>query len=250
MRVLIVGDSHTGALNRGHERLVDDDRLPEGIHFDIHPLGSGARMHTAFWTQEGDVAVLTDPIYRRRIPVLPPDPHPDAIGMSMPLWSGRVMRGLLQQGRTVAGLPAAQSGAGPLISAAMLRVLVARDMAPALRLAEFLAGQGIPVFVIEPPAAFRAYRYVRHAGAEAVVALQSAIRQLQRDAIGAAGLPIVNQPAEMLDPDGFTAEVHAHEDPSDSHHGNAAFGALMLEACVPLLRQIASSAKDTHVASL
>ncbi|MFN4098925.1 MAG: hypothetical protein ACK4GT_04035 [Pararhodobacter sp.] len=236
MHVLIVGDSHTGALERGRALLEEQGDLPPGIEWCILPLGTGARANTAFWTLHEDHAVLVDKHYARRLSRLPPqDPRPDVIGLSMPLWSGRVVRGLLERGFVPHGLP----GGGRVISRALLRRIVRADMRYTLELALFLRESGIPLLVIEPPRAFHALRFVRQNGAEAVLALQEAVRALQRAEVERAGLPVVWMPDDALGADGFMRPEHAHEDPSDTHHTNAAFGAMMLRRVVPVAQALA-----------
>lgn len=236
MQVLIVGDSHTGALERGRKQAAMAGLLPEDVHWRIRPLGSGRRMSARFWREEGGKAVLTDPEYARHMPVLPPDdPRPDVIGLSMPLWSGRVLRGLLEGGHRLVDT----DGPGRLISRALFTRLVREDAAPAMDLARFLQGQGLPVFVIEPPRVFASHVHLTRYPAARVLGLQTAIRTLQRADIVAAGMEIVSVPAECLDDQGFMRAEHSSEDPLDNAHANAAFGLRMLHESLPLIRRLA-----------
>ncbi len=236
MQVLIVGDSHTGALERGRALLEQQDALPRGVTFRIVPLGTGARMDRPFWQDRGDHAVVVDKHYRQRLARIPPDdPRPDAIGLSMPLWPGRVMRSLLTEGT----LPYGIAAQGRVISRALLRRIVEADMVHTMGLARFLQGQGLPVFVVEPPGVFRDYRFAAP-GLGPVVALQTAVHAIQRAEVAAAGLPVVAVPADAFDGDGVMRESHRHEDPTDLSHANAAFGAMMLLAALPILHEIAA----------
>ncbi len=231
MRVLIIGDSHTGALKRG----LALGPWPEGIAIEVAPLGLGAQMNQPFWEDRGDHAVLLDPQYAALVPRLPPvDPRPDAIGLSLPLWSGRLIRVLVESWL----VPYGAEGPGRRLSGALLRRLVQQDMAQIMALTRFLQGQGLPLFVIEAPRAFRVHRSVVLRGADFVLTMQRQIRAIQAAEIAALGLPIVYLPDSALDPDGFMSDRYAHEDPADTHHANAAFGALMIERSLPVMRQI------------
>ena len=241
MHGLIVGDSHTGPLARGHALLVEEGRLPPGIDWRFRALGSGRRMNAAFWKPRGAHAVMTDATYRQRVGKLPPDnPRPDVIGLSMPLWSGRVLRSLLEARMAPWDVDTGPTFAARRISHALFHRLIDADMEYTLGLALFLRGTGVPVFIVEPPRAFRAYRLVAEVGATPVLALQQAIRTYQARVIATAGLPVVWMPGDALDEAGFMRTEHAHEDPTDSHHINAAFGARQLLAGVPLMRALAA----------
>lgn len=229
MHVLIVGDSHTGPLERGRLLLQARGEAPADIDWRIVALGSGARMNRAFWRARGDHAELTDARYRQRLARIPGDgPRPDVIGLSMPLWSGRVMRAMLSDAVLPFDLVEPGAAPGRLISGALFRRIVMDDMAPSLRLATFLRAAGMAVVVIEPPGIFRDYRYLIKAPARVVLALQARVRAIQHEGLAAAGLPVVALPKEARDGDGFMRRCWRHEDPTDSHHANAAFGAVML----------------------
>lgn len=238
MQVLIVGDSHTGALKRGHDLMVQDGTAPDGITWRIQPLGPGKRMNTPFWKKAGDHAVITDLQYGKMMPKLPPDdPRPDAIGLSMPMWNGRIMRMILQSGYVVHGLP----GQGHVMSRALLRHMVLSDMKYIMALGAYLGELGYAVFAIEPPTLFRHWSYVRPFGAETCLALQGEVRAIQRACVDEAGMPVIELPEGCILEDGFMDPQHRSEDPTDTHHVNAEFGALMLKRAVPYLRRIATA---------
>lgn len=238
MHVLIVGDSHTAALERGRQLLADSGALPEGIDWRIQPLGTGARMNTAFWHEDRGDAVIADPVYRQRLPKLPPDdPRPDAIGLSMPLWSGRVMRELISGDTVPHDFGAHDPGApGRRISNALFARIVAVDQQYILGLTRFLAGLGLPVFAIEPPGIFRDYRQLVRVTPAHALALQARVRALQAEAVRRAGASVIPLPAGTIDADGFMKAEFRHDDPTDSHHANGAFGVLRLQQIADFLR--------------
>lgn len=232
MHVLIVGDSHTAALEHGRAVLAGSGALPEGIDWRIQPLGTGARLNTAFWHEGHGGAVIADPQYRQRLSKLPPDdPRPDAIGLSMPLWSGRVMRALIS-GDTA---PHDLGAPGRRLSNALFARIVAVDQQHILGLVRFLVGQGLPVFAIEPPGIFRDYRQLARVTPAHALALQARVRALQAEAVRRAGAAVVPLPAGTIDADGFMKAEFRHDDPTDSHHANAAFGVLRLQQIADFL---------------
>ncbi|GAB4266201.1 MAG: hypothetical protein Kow0013_15110 [Pararhodobacter sp.] len=224
-KLLIVGDSHTGALERGRARLAEAGALPAGIDWIVVPLGTGAGMNQPFWTPHRGRARLTQRGYRQRMPLIPPeDEVVDAIGLSMPLWYGRVLRGLIRSGVA----PVGSGVAGRPLSRALFAHVVRSDMAFILDLVAFLRDGGLPVFAIEPPGIFRDNRFLLSHGAGDLLALQSAIQAVQRKALAELGVPCVDLPPEATDETGLMRSAFRHEDPTDRHHANAAFGALMI----------------------
>jgi len=241
MHVLIAGDSHTGALERGRAVLDAQGALPPGIDWRIVPLGTGGRMNQPFWVRRqgpaGDHAEILDETYRTHLAKLPPDdPVPDVIGLSMPLWTGRVIRGLIRS----EVLPYGIDGPGRPISRALLRKLVHDDQQHILSLARFLREQGLPVFAIEPPGIFHDNRFLLQAGAQTILALWRETRALMQAAVTEIGLEVLDLPASMFDDDGFMRSTYRHEDPSDRHHANAAFGAEMIGLAADLARRMAA----------
>ena len=198
-------------------------------------------MNQPFWTRRqgpaGAYAEILDETYRAHLARLPPDdPAPDVVGLSMPLWTGRVIRGLVRSEM----LPYGVDGPGRPISRALLRKLVHDDQRYILELAALLHDQGLPVFAIEPPGIFHDNRFLLQIGAGTVLALWRDIRALMLEAVTGIGLEVLELPASMVDEDGFMRSTYRHEDPSDRHHANAAFGAEMIVLAGDLARRMAA----------
>jgi hypothetical protein len=227
--ILIVGDSHTGALERGRAHLAETGALPEGVAFSIVPLGTGARMNRDFWQPEGAQARIIDPAYSAKMPLVPPEGATyDAIGLSMPMWSGRILRGLLTDGQAPLDAGGQGTPGQRPLSAAAFRRIVRADMGAIMGFARFLRAQGHAVFAIEPPRMFRHYRLLNTVSPGHALALQGAIRAQCRADVCDAGLALVDLPDWALDEAGFMRGAYANEDPTDRNHANAAFGARLL----------------------
>jgi len=225
MKLLIIGDSHAGPLKRGWERLQAEGALQDGVSITVHPVAPAHLLVEPFWTPAGDHAVVTHPHFRRRLPRIPPHgPRPDAIGLSMPFWSGRLVRKMGQQDLTLQTV----GGPGRLVSDAVFRQMVLEDQREILGLTDFLLALGLRLFVVSPPGYFRDFSDLRRLGARRLLGLDAAYRTVMRAELTARAIPVVAVPGGCFDQTGFMCPDYRSEDPADTHHGNAEFGALMI----------------------
>ena len=245
MNILIIGDSHTGALERGRAQLEAEGALATGVAWRIVPLGLGAQMNKPFWRIAGDRAMVLDAKYRERMAKIPPmKGQTDVIGLQMPLWWGRLIRGLAEHGV----IPYGYDAPGRLMSRAAWRHLIRADMRHTLGLGVFLRDRGMPVFAIEPPTLRRSYRLAHRLGQVTTLALLAEIRDIQRGMLSEAGIPVAWMPQDAVDADGFLSDAYGHEDPADTHHANAAFGKRMLQQALPLAQSLMASGAQQTVA--
>ena len=245
MNILIIGDSHTGALERGRAQLEAEGALPEGVSWRIAPLGMGAAMNKPFWEITGDRAQVIDPKFRQRLVKIPPlMGQTDVVGLQMPLWWGRLVRGLLENDM----LPYGYDGPGRRISTALWHHMIRADTRYTVGLGLFLKERGLPVFAVEPPTLRRAYRMARLLGTATAMALLAEIRKIQLEVLTDAGIPVVALPADAIDDEGFFSDAYGHEDPTDTHHANAAFGIRMLHQMIPLAQSLVAQDAQTPVA--
>ncbi|WP_127107611.1 hypothetical protein [Pararhodobacter zhoushanensis] len=245
MNILIIGDSHTGALERGRVQLKRDGGLPKGVSWRIAPLGMGAAMNAPFWDIVDGRARVLDPRFRQRLARIPPVVgQTDVVGLQMPLWWGRLIRGLLEHDV----LPYGYDGPGRRLSPKLWRHMIRADMRYTLGLGTFLKERGLPVFAIEPPTLRRSYRMAALLGAPTTLALLAEIREVQLEALTEAGIPVVWMPKDATDDAGYLIDAYGHEDPADTHHANAAFGIRMLHQCVPMAQSLMGQGAKTPVA--
>jgi hypothetical protein len=226
MKVLIVGDSHTGVLNQARREMARAGTLPEGIDLDIRPLAGGPTLARPFFEEIDGVAHMTEPGIKARMRRLPPEGEAyDVIALSGPLHSVRVWRNMDWARHRLEPT----EGFAP-VSAALFRRLVMDDQGPMLRLALLLQKHVRSVLVIEPPRPFRHHPSVEALGADMVLDLDRRYRAIVREWLGAHGVGTVDVPAHCIGPDGFMKAEHRSGKATDPHHGSSAFGALMLDA--------------------
>lgn len=227
MKILITGDSHTAALNRGLMELRATGQTDAAVDILVKQLGGGHLLPTPFFNDVGTHAEIADPAYRKSFGFLPPKAaHFDAIGLSMPLWPMRVVHQLVWGDLSLA----TRSPDRRPISHAAFRQIVLQDQRYVLQLAELLARVGVTPIAISGPGLFRDHAVLRVVTAEHVLAIFNAYRAIMIAELARRDVTIINIPAVCLDADGFMNPDFRHDDAKDHHHANAAFGALMIQA--------------------
>ncbi|WP_165361412.1 hypothetical protein [Lichenibacterium ramalinae] len=225
--VLVFGDSHTAALRRGQSAIETDGRWPDGLRLDVRPLGGGHLATVPFFADRGSHADVTLPEYRRQFARLPREEDPEAMvyGVSALLHPVRVWRHSDWQGFAPADLAAPPADTAP-VSSGTIRRLALDDQGPMLGLVALLRRLGRRVFAIEAPRPFRHHPALRRIPAEVVMRVDRIYRDAIRAELDGLGVAVVGVPDRCLDGDGFTLEALGQT--ADPHHGNEAYGTIMM----------------------
>ena len=226
MNALLIGDSHLGALSKGHHALNNRGELTRDVTIAVRQLGGGHILPTPFFTNEGDHAKITDPIYARSFKQLPPLARRfGTIGLSMPLWPLRVMYQMVREdmslGTTV--------GNRRPISHALFERLVLQDQKYVIELIEVLNRSGTRVLAITPPALFRDHKMMTFLPEAEVLNMFSKYQKIMLGVLTRHQVHVIGLPEQCLDEDGFMLTKYRHEDPKDHHHANGNFGELMIK---------------------
>jgi len=232
MKVLITGDSHAGTLMCALRSLTPAQmQAASPVQIEIKPLGGGHLLPTAFFNDQGDHAELVEPSYRLQFQRLPSE-HSDlsAIGFSGPLHTTRVWR----EDWSVAK-PWQLGGDGQAVSSALLRQIIDDDLAQTLAFIAVLR-RTHEVFVVEPPWPFRHHYAVGKNGVATVRQIHQTYRACAIERLSAMDVGLVEIDTAWTDADGLMLPKFRHEDPKDQHHGNLAFGRLMLERVMAFLQ--------------
>ncbi len=231
--VLVFGDSHTAALRRGQIAIETDGLWPQDIRLTVRPLGGGHLATEPFFADRGDHADVTLPEYRRQFDRLPrADDPPDMIyGVSALLHPVRVWRAPAWQDFAPADM--ALPDRAP-VSSGTVRRLALDDQTPMLELVALLRRIGRHVFAIEAPHPFRHHPALRRTPAAVVMRVDRLYRTTLRAELARLGVPVVDVPARCLDDEGFPRAEFGQ--PGDPHHGNEAYGAVMMGEVLAYLR--------------
>ena len=228
--VFVIGDSHTGALQRGLDLLVQ--RRPEDARLAalrVKPFGPAHLMCEPFFERAGSSLAMLPPAFRQRVPRIPtPDVAPGTRplhALCAPLHTARVFRSLDWQRFDPPGVDA---GGAP-VSAAMMARLVDDDQRHVKDFVEALQAIELPLVVMEPPRPFAHHPTVQAVGAAKVVAIDAFYRGRMRAWLAGRGIGVVDIPPESVAPDGLMHAEYRNPSDEDQHHGSPQFGAIMID---------------------
>lgn len=229
MNVFITGDSHTGALNRGLQSLQE-----RGIatSFKVTPLSAGLLMNTPFFEERDGYVEITIADKIRTLPRLPVDPSEGEFGWYglcaplhvQPIVLDRFFYGKVPQPFTPA----------------LLKRLVLDRKKYSINLLVVLKRLGVRVFVVETPRTFPHHPKLPN-DLSRVGEIETRCRDVVFEELARLDVPVVRLPKRALRPDGLMSEEFRHEHEADGHHGNAAYGAMMIEEAQRILPTIASN---------
>lgn len=230
MKILITGDSHTAALQRGLKALRAQGALREGVEVSVKPLGGGHVLPTPFWRDAGDHAEIIAPGYRAQFTRLPPQQPaidvlaPDVLALCMPLWPMRILHRMAGEKLALADRVADHA----TVSKAVFRQLVLADQQHVLGLIDLFNRIRMPCVALSPPVLFADHKVLARYPAAQALRVFDTYRAIMLAELAARDVPVIDLPPETRQADGFMRPDFRHDDPEDAHHANAAFGALMI----------------------
>jgi len=232
MKLFLTGDSHVAAIKRGHALLASRGQLPAAPPLVIRPFGSAVQMRTSFFVEHDDHLEITDPVYRKRVPVLPARGF--ATGSTIYLLAGpfnfsAVWARPFWRHHWVTGMP---PRVGRPYSLGTLRHGLMARLYYQFRLIDKLLTLGQRLAVVESPGPFRHHPALGLVRADSLVALHRLCRRLVRDELARRDVGVVAVPAECWDDDGFIQARFRSDNPEDGHHANTEFGAVMAMECL------------------
>lgn len=236
MKIVVTGDSHTIALKRGLDMLIDREGMPLNHQIDIKQLGPGGGFVTPFFIDRGDFAEITNEKYLRRIKQLPfstDQGRYEYYGICGPLYSNRIWA---KKNCWQEYTPFINQGDHAPISTSLLRHVVLQEQRYTMQLIELLQRLNVKVFVIEAPKPFRHHAIMEVVDPSTIAYIDSFYRKVMQDCLMAKNVPVVNIPNDCYDSDGFMLEKFRHENPADPHHANNEFGAIMIKEIIKFLK--------------
>lgn len=240
--LFITGDSHVGALRKGHALLAAAGRLPDRPAVVFRPMGTSTLMRTAFFEDRSDHLEITVPRFREQVTVLPAPEF--AASETVYCIAGPLnFHSLLSRKWWVhnwaTGMPRRRGA--PVTRGLLRHSLLAMEFHE-LTMVRRLRELGQQVRVIEAPAPFRHHPALAHTPAESLIALFRICREIIAAELDRIGIGILTVPAECLDDEGFMLPAFRHEKPTDGNHGNAGFGAIMLARLLSAVTCVDSAA--------
>jgi hypothetical protein len=235
LTALITGDSHCNAYADVGAQASRD------VEFDVRLIGTSDAFHRPFHDDLGTCVAFRHEVFyleefARRLPQLPlarrGQPF-DWYGFSGPLhlsdlWLDRALFAERRQA----------------VSKAMLRQVVLDRSRAWLAFLGDMVRLRLRTFVIEAPGLFAESAVVglitRHVDPQPMLGVDRFARSIVKQQLAELGVAVVEVPPGAFTADGFMAPVFRHCEPTDPHHGNRAFGAMMLEQAAKLIGAAAS----------
>lgn len=225
--VLIFGDSHTAAMKRGLVSLREQESVPHGFEVDVIGLGGGQHMLDRFFEVSDGRAVMTHPTFAKRLPVVPiPD---GAQRGTVYAWCGLFHFAKAWRDRSwIDFRPSAIPGSRMPLTMGLVTETVLHWLRFQLELLEVVRRTGARVLAVETPRPFHHHWALKRIPAEVIAHVDGHLQDLMVRELARRAIEPVRIPRTCLDDLGFMNTEWRNEVETDEHHGNAAFGALMI----------------------
>ena len=224
--IVFTGESHLGAIRRGGT---------ENPALTYWPLGAGGEVPTQFFRHAPETSSLHTTVkgWRNRVysrETLTFDGSLALVALSLPLNTSRILRDYSWGTHVPWHLQKTQEET-PL-SDAVIQSLCEQDYRYAIAFIAALRDYGIPVVVLEGPHFFEHASYLKTRRFDVCSYIDATYRKAVRTKLAEMNVDVIEQRPETLTALGATKAAYKHENPKDSHHANAKFGALVFKDLV------------------
>lgn len=122
------------------------------------------------------------------------------------------------------------------VSTQTIHAFVEHTLRRPLELVSRLQRAGYRLAVVEAPRPLARTPRMHGVHADVLRVTDQIHRSFIRDRLQSEGIPLIEVPAETHQ-DGLTTDAYSHESPTDPHHGNQAFGMLMMSRVIAYAEQ-------------
>jgi hypothetical protein len=224
MKILITGDSHTGALNRGWNKINGPDEKGS-LDIKIQPLGTGAHLNTKFFEEKNGAAIITNEAYKKNFVEFPLRRGEYIYGFSAPFHTIRVLRDI----DWISNAPVHVVQNEAPITSSLLKQIFYNDQKYLLSFFDLLLKKQERLFVIEAPLLFRHNPIFRKGREDVLLYIDREYRSYIRTELENRNIHVIRVPDLCFDAQGYMRERYRHPSAQDPHHGNAEFGEIMMK---------------------
>lgn len=222
MKIVITGDSHLGALYLGSR--TEPDAF-NSISFA--PLGRGSLSATDFFDVSDDGKLVTTVPDEWLNKSFSRADDRTLLVVSLPLNTSRILRDRSWRTHVPWSLVAEQHEIA--LSDGVISAMVDQDSAHSIAFMRALSKAGIKAVALEAPRYFSHAPHLVRKRPDVCQYVDKFYRTKVTAALNEAGIDVITQPEATIEPQGMTSLDYAHENPLDTHHANAAYGALALK---------------------
>ena len=238
--IVLTGDSHINALRLGAEALSERKVFPSKLPSKIGMLGNGKHTLREFSRTEGGRVTLIPRSYVAALQRLTGEDSFIAgqgirYGICLGFHSPPVFRHpMWQRSRPTTLIDSPQQRP---ISSTLLEAIVDHNNQYILRLFDRLLDNGVDFFVVAAPPPRADHYCLRSIAPHVVLEVDRAFRARMCAQLDSRNIRYLLPPKETLSESGFLKDELANKAPNDYHHGNAIYGAVMMQSIVEALHR-------------
>jgi hypothetical protein len=226
-RVLLIGDSHLGAIKRG-QRLEPS----RSTWLSFENLGKGRVAKTRFfevYEAAGCVRITADEWNKLEFfgAGRTERPVPDLLVVSLPLNTSRILREFSWDTHVPWRLKLKDGEIA--LSDAFVDGLIDQDSRNAVDFVFALSDIGLSVAVLEAPRFFEDAGFLKTCRLDVIGYIDKAYRQRVGQTLESKGISVIPQAPHTISDLGSTKMDFDNERPEDAHHGNATYGTIAIE---------------------
>lgn len=237
MKIFITGDSHIGALKKGWIGLETKSEIPKNLRFSFSPLGPGDSMLTPFFEKRSDHLKITSDDgakWLTRIPEESSEQENILYVISAPLHlQPIILHPFFKRHR-----PSEISNSPTKSSKALIRRIARERKRYAIEFVIALKSLNQKVAVIEPPRTFKHHPNIKKTSLDIITYLEDFCRNEVKQLLTRNGIPTIELPVESYDDDGLMLDNYRHESSEDRHHGNQAYGEMMIKQVIDFANKL------------
>ncbi|RMC36116.1 hypothetical protein C9E81_05270 [Paracoccus alkanivorans] len=222
---------------------MDPGRFPD---VSFLPLGKGSAVPRKFYEHDAEAGIVRTiaPGWQNTeftAGMQKSSSQRQLLVVSLPLNTSRILRDV--SWHTHVPWQLRRSEAETPLSDQLVERLIDQDSRYAIGFMTALIAIGLDAVVLEAPRFFETASYLPRTRLEVCQYIDALYRERVRAGLAAAGVGVIDQPAETISDRGTTRLEYDHEDPRDTHHANALYGQLALDR---ILSYAAAGAEREH----
>jgi hypothetical protein len=220
-RLVILGDSHLGALKRGLDKLIESNLQFDFSVIDFHPIANGKGMSRNFFSVVADKIIFNNRA-RSEFSLTGCD---KIVYLSGPIHSTRLISYISW---TFKGDSQAVD-IDKVYSSGFLESVILNDCGFMLNFINVLQNNGYLVGVIEAPAPFTSTAFFRRNSAATIKYIDWKYRSFVKGFLIQNNVEIIELPRDCLDSNGFMLDIYRG---GDSTHANDVYGVRMMKLII------------------